>query len=79
MPHTTPKATEALRILRSCLSKGNGIFASPDRYLYQCWTRDVALAVAPLLLSLGETNIVRTHLENLSERQPQTVKSPSSF
>lgn len=79
MPHTTPKATEALRILRSCLSKGNGIFASPDRYLYQCWTRDVALAVAPLLLSLGETNIVRTHLENLSERQRPNGQIPILF
>jgi hypothetical protein len=78
MTHTD-KTNEAKRILHSCLSEGNGIFASPDRYKYQCWTRDVALAVAPLLLVMGEGEIVRTHLENLSLRQRPTGQIPILF
>ena len=73
------KKQEALRILLSCLSPGNGIFASPDRYQYQCWTRDLSLAVAPLLLELGNSEIVKTHLRNLSQRQRPNGQIPILF
>jgi glycogen debranching enzyme len=79
MTHTHNKTSEAERILHLCLSEGNGIFASPDRYLYQCWTRDVALAVAPLLLDTGESDIVRTHLENISKLQRPNGQIPILF
>lgn len=79
MTHNINKSQEALRILTSCLSSGNGIFASPDRYQYQCWTRDLALAVAPLLLELGNPEIVKTHLRNLSERQRPNGQIPILF
>lgn len=73
------KSLIAEAILRSCLSTGNGVFASPDRYKYQCWTRDLALAVAPLLLNMGEPDIVRTHLVNLSEKQRKNGQIPILF
>jgi glycogen debranching enzyme len=79
MTNSSHKTAEAMRILRSCLSEGDGVFASPDRYKYQCWTRDLALAVAPLLLEMGETAIVRTHLENLSKQQRSNGKIPILF
>ncbi|MCA9356579.1 hypothetical protein H6784_00295 [Candidatus Nomurabacteria bacterium] len=79
MKITTNKNDEASQILYSCLSEGNGVFASPDRYKYQCWTRDLALAVAPLLLEMGETVIVRTHLKNLSEKQCENGQIPILF
>ena len=79
MKNIIGKNKEALRILSSCLSKGNGVFASPDRYKYQCWTRDLALAVAPLLLEMDESKIVKTHLKNLSERQLPSGQIPILF
>ena len=79
MKNEINKTTEALRIVNSCLSIGNGIFASPDRYKYQCWTRDLALAVAPLLFEIGEFTIVRVHLKNLSERQRENGQIPILF
>lgn len=79
MKNVTGKSQEALRILRSCLSDGNGVFASPDRYKYQCWTRDLSLAVAPLLLAMGDSVIVRTHLKNLSDRQLPNGQIPILF
>lgn len=73
------KVRKAANIIRACLSPGNGVFASPDRYLYQCWTRDLALAVAPLLFQLGEAETVRMHLENLSQRQRENGQIPILF
>lgn len=73
------KVRKAEEIIRACLSPGNGVFASPDRYLFQCWTRDLALAVAPLLLKTGEAEIVRVHLENLSMRQRENGQIPILF
>ena len=64
-----PKWDRAWNIVVECLAPGFGVYASPDRYLYQCWTRDLALAVAPLLLSYGHADIVKDHLRNLCERQ----------
>ncbi len=58
---------------------GFGVFASPDRYKYQCWTRDLALAVAPLLLEHGRYDIVRAHLRNLCERQRDNGQIPILF
>ncbi len=73
------KMVQARRIVDACLEHGVGVFASPDRYKYQCWTRDLALAVAPLLLQWGDTEIVRMHLENLSKRQRDNGQIPILF
>jgi len=73
------KSTFAEAIVESCLAPGFGVFASPDRYKYQCWTRDLALAVAPWLLQTDRGNIVRTHLENLCKRQRENGQIPILF
>jgi hypothetical protein len=69
----------AWKIVNVCLAPGFGVYASPDRYLYQCWTRDLALAIAPLLLAYGYVDIVRDHLLNLCMRQGNNGKIPILF
>ncbi len=73
------KMVQARRIVDACLEHGVGVFASPDRYKYQCWTRDLALAVAPLLLGFGHFDIVHIHLQNLCKRQRDNGQIPILF
>ncbi len=73
------KREKAWEIVEACLMPDFGVFASPDRYRYQCWTRDLALAVAPLLLEHGRYDIVRTHLHNLCKRQRDNGQIPILF
>ncbi|MFA5070347.1 MAG: hypothetical protein WC528_03635 [Patescibacteria group bacterium] len=72
------KKRNADKILRRCIGT-KGVWADPSRYRYQCWTRDFALAIMPALLALGETQIVKIHLENLSKRQRPNGQIPILF
>lgn len=72
------KVSSALALLRSCLGK-KGIWASPDRYRNTCWTRDLAYAIAPVLLEMGEFEPVRNHLEHLSALQRPNGQIPMVF
>ena len=72
------KSNHAKAILHSCFGT-NGVWADPTRYRFQCWTRDLVIAVMPWLLETGQTKIVRTHLENLSKRQRPNGQIPIVF
>ncbi|MBI5003614.1 hypothetical protein HZC00_00790 [Candidatus Kaiserbacteria bacterium] len=72
------KINAADAILKKCIGT-KGVWADPSRYRYQCWTRDLAIAIAPTLLQMGKPGIVRTHLENLSKRQRPNGQIPILF
>lgn len=72
------KLEQATGILRDCIGN-NGVWADPTRYRNQCWTRDFVIAIMPVLLDLGETKIVKTHLHNLSRRQRSNGQIPILF
>jgi hypothetical protein len=72
------KIEVAHAILRKCIGT-KGVWADPSRYRFQCWTRDLVMAIMPALLDLGETEIVKIHLENLSERQRPNGQIPILF
>jgi hypothetical protein len=75
---TSEKITAATAILRRCIGE-NGVWADPSRYRWQCWTRDMALAIMPALIEIGEAKVVHKHLENLSLRQRQNGQIPILF
>lgn len=75
---TVDKVAGALAILRSCYGE-SGIWASPDRYRYTCWTRDLAYAIAPLLHEMGEHDLVLNHLRSLSQLQRPNGQVPMVF
>lgn len=72
------KPDAAQDILKSCVGRG-GVYADPSRYRYQCWTRDLVIAIMDMLIATGQSAIVRTHLENLSERQRPNGQIPILF
>lgn len=61
------KKDRAWEIVHACFGS-NGVWADPTRYRNQCWTRDFALAIQPLLLAYGRKDMARKHLVNLSAR-----------
>ncbi len=69
---------QAHGILKECIGD-NGVWADPSRYRRQCWTRDFGLAIQPLLLSLGETEIAAKHLQSIEERQEVDGRIPILF
>lgn len=69
------KARAAEKILESCIGR-HGIWAGNGRYAGQCWTRDMALASAPLLMEEERFSDVRRHLETLSRQQHVSGKIP---
>lgn len=73
---TTPNPARDLVL--SCFGK-HGIWADNDRYRYQCWTRDLSLAMAPAALLLGRGDLVRTHLHSLARRQGKDGAIPILF
>ncbi|MCB9816051.1 hypothetical protein H6786_01525 [Candidatus Nomurabacteria bacterium] len=78
---STEKSTQALNILQSCYGE-NGVWASPHRYRYQCWTRDLALAILPALIRFGGergAGLARRHLEALSVRIREDGRVPILF
>jgi hypothetical protein len=75
---TSEKITTATGVLRRCIGE-KGVWADPSRYRWQCWTRDLALAIMPALIEIGEAKVVRKHLENLSLQQRQNGQIPILF
>lgn len=78
MPDRLTKLESAINILRRCLGE-KGVWADPTRYRDQCWTRDLGIAIAPLLLQLGEAAAVKRHLVNLSAQQRPNGQIPILF
>lgn len=72
------KCSEAAAITLSCFCT-SGVQADPTRYRHQCWTRDLGIAVAPLLEAVGHTAIVATHLNKLAARQEPNGQIPILF
>jgi glycogen debranching enzyme len=72
------KVLQANSILKECFGD-NGVWADPSRYRRQCWTRDFGLAIQPLLLSLGETEIAAKHLRSIEARQEVDGRIPILF
>ena len=69
------KKDRAWEIVHACFGS-KGVWADPTRYRNQCWTRDFALAIQPLLLEYGEDRVARNHLVNLSERVREDGRVP---
>ena len=79
MDRTDSKIKEALDILHSCLGN-HGVYADPSRYDYQCWTRDFALAIQPVLSQVpGGAEAGERHLRSLAVRQGPDGKMPIVF
>ncbi|AYV85771.1 MAG: glycogen debranching enzyme alpha-1,6-glucosidase [Satyrvirus sp.] len=75
------KNQEARNIITNCIGK-NGIWASDDRYKYQCWTRDFCLAIFPVLMydpNLQSHNLIMEHLRKIVDRQNSNGKIPILF
>lgn len=72
------KLRSAHEMVQRCIGK-KGVWAAPIRYPDQCWTRDLGIAIAPLLLRRGQADIVRLHLENLSAQQRPNGQIPILF
>lgn len=72
------KTSLAKSILMACIGK-RGVWAASDRYPHQNWTRDFALASLPILMRLGQRDIVQTHLRNLSMCQRSNGQIPILF
>lgn len=72
------KIRAAEQILESCIGT-KGVWADPTRYRHQCWTRDFALAILPLLIERKQFAIARTHLEELTKRVRKNGQVPILF
>lgn len=72
------KLAQARTILARCIGT-HGVWADPSRYRYQCWTRDLVIAIMPQLIAMEKAEIVRTHLENLSKMQRPNGQIPILF
>lgn len=72
------KKSQAEALLLSCIGT-NGVWADPTRYRYQCWTRDLNLALLPALVAMGQTNAVLKHLVTLRSQQRPTGQIPILF
>jgi len=74
----TVKFAQAVRILMSCIGE-KGVWADPTRYKDQCWTRDFAIAIQPVLHLLGMSDVAKNHLTNLSALQRPNGQIPILF
>lgn len=72
------KIQEAKTIIDKCIG-AHGVWASPYRYKYQCWTRDFVIATEDVLLNSGRSEVVKTHLEELAKRQKSNGQIPIMF
>lgn len=68
----------AADILRECVGQA-GVWASPTRYRNQCWTRDLGIVLAPVMVSLGYGSTVDKHLNRLTVLQRPDGKIPILF
>ncbi len=71
------KFAEARKVIEDCIGK-NGVWAGANRYKYQYWTRDFAVAL-PTLLDLGYADIAKKHLENVFRNQNSSGEVPVLF
>lgn len=69
---------EARQVIRDNIGR-HGLWASPTRYRYQCWTRDFVVTEMTALFDLGLQDVARSHLENLAARQREDGKIPILF
>lgn len=75
------KINEAKRVMAGCVGR-NGLYASPERYRYTCWTRDFVYAGQDFL---GRSDggigpvMVRRHLETLAAKQRPDGRVPVLF
>ncbi|XWV25762.1 glycogen debranching enzyme alpha-1,6-glucosidase [Tupanvirus soda lake] len=75
------KKKQAIDIIKSCIGK-NGVWASTDRYAYQCWTRDFCIATSYLFLyheDLKNLPLVQKHLFNIVHKRRDNGKLPILF
>lgn len=72
------KLSEARKIIESCIGP-KGVWASSVRYKYQCWTRDFAIAIEEALFNLGESEVAKSHLDQLAKRQYEDGRIPIMF
>lgn len=73
------KIQDALDVLVECLGS-RGVYADPSRYNGQCWTRDFALAIQPVLSRVsGGVEAGERHLRSLAQRQESNGKLPIVF
>ncbi len=75
---TQKKLHHATSIIQTCIGP-KGVWASPTRYKYQCWTRDFVIATESALLNLGKPRVAITHLNELSKRQYEDGRIPIMF
>lgn len=78
IPQNETKIREAKSIVDKCLGK-HGVWASPYRYKYQCWTRDFVIATEDVLLNSGRYEIIKTHISQLAKRQGSKGQIPIMF
>lgn len=76
--HISQKLFQARKIIENCIGS-KGVWASPVRYKYQCWTRDFAIAIEEALFYLGESEVVKIHLDQLAKRQYDDGRMPIMF
>lgn len=73
------KALLADEILDECMGT-EGVWADPTRYRGQCWTRDLVLAVLPVVYDQRRRRLTALrHLENLAGRQRLDGRVPIVF
>lgn len=72
------KIREAKSIVKSCIGD-KGVWASPYRYKYQCWTRDFVIAAEDVLLGDNQPIPVKTHLSQLAMRQKSNGQIPIMY
>lgn len=72
------KIQEAKAIVKSCIGSG-GVWASPYRYKFQCWTRDFVIAIEDVLLDDNQPIPVKTHLSQLAKRQKPNGQIPIMY
>lgn len=65
-------------IIETCIGP-RGVWASPVRYKYQCWTRDFVIATEEALFDLGMYEVAKTHLNELAKHQYQDGRMPIMF
>lgn len=75
---TVRKLAEAHRVMERCVGE-KGLYASPQRYFDQCWTRDFAYAGLEYLIRHDRWDLARRHLENLGARQLKDGRVPIMF
>ena len=72
------KVVAAEAMVRACLGR-NAVWAAPDRYPWQGWTRDFGMAILAVLISLGLWDHAKRHLMSLVARQGKDGSIPILF